>query len=321
MRDAHHQLQYALRPAVRAMRAKAGAVREVWNADGLEYDEGKGAPQKGEFALFFHVLFAVLINIAVLAVTVGMMELLDLLQIRVFAIRKDGQSGEVASTSLAPWVAALRRSNGSPAVWADEPNREGGYSQATKLVILDDAGLEYTPYHMARFAALVFTYTACVSTGLILAGSWFFTGSINSALLCGPFRGNLLVLFIAISMTLLTSIRVQAMRAVALRHQFFMNCAYAYFQTISKDDCMGYLQFASGISFMVNDESLRHITDGFPVCDDGISPETGKEMLWRLFDELDKHPIHGASWMHQLTDTGVQVYRSLHEKMGERPAG
>lgn len=44
-------------------------------------------------------------------------------------------------------------------------------------------------------------------------------------------------------------------------------------------------------------------------------------MLWRLFDELDKHPIHGASWMHQLTDTGVQVYRSLHEKMGERPAG
>lgn len=255
-----------------------------------------------------YVAFALTTDLLILFPGIFILSHLSKFNLRLFTVSRNGQSKQENALNINGWGEGLLAIKNTFI-----PRKPGDNVPESTKVIVDGCGIQLSIFHYIYY----FAYTMMLANEILLVTALVLFFGMNG--LANPFTEPRLaacgIAFCILAMlSLLSGSEVKSLQGVMMIQQAFMVSASFFCEHNDKENYVDDVQFMNAVRAMLTPSELKAVIDESSHPDEENHPVIDADVLMANFlKALDEKQPNGASWIHQLTDSGISAYRRIKD--------
>ncbi len=252
------------------------------------------------------IIVALLLNIGLMAPTAIIMYFLSKLNLSVCNLNENGQVTKLSNTSLKPWMSAIKDDVDMYVLRKADAVRH--------TVIINDFSQQFGFSNYVHTVGSCFLVTDSILILLDIICCYILGGV--ALIKSFPLTWALICLWgIICTPTVICGLRIRRAANEILPHTFIMSNIFAFITTkeTNPEKIGSYIGMMNAVRSILSDEEIDEIVDSFDIRHSAPTAETGKAIILRFADLLNKKRINGASWMFQFKQETWPIYNQVIE--------
>lgn len=262
------------------------------------------------FTLVRYTIISFLLEFSMLIPMILAFRTLGRHELKLYTVYPDGQTKNEGSMNPKDWFEGFMsiRNLIFPRKNSEPPKEQ--------RVIVDKCGIQLSLGHYIYYFSSVVMVLSEILLGVVSGVLYTKLGQIAAVIQTPMWIGVLISFAVWVIVKAFSGIKVKQVQKTMLVSKTFMVHTSAYFQHHDEEHYMENVQFMDAVRRMLTPDELNEVIESATEYKEGHGRTTdANQLIEEFFKALDEKTFNGASWIHQLSSGGQQIYRRIKESL------